>query len=59
MVTLGLEIVFWLILLSYVSARISQPKKGFKNNIKVVSQKSWGKVQNNWIEVKRNKNRDQ
>ena len=30
MVNLGLEIVFWLILLIYIGARLSQTKKGFK-----------------------------
>ena len=30
MVNLGLEIVFWLILLIYIGARITQTKKGFK-----------------------------
>ena len=27
---LGLEIVFWLILLTYLGARLTQTKKGFK-----------------------------
>ena len=27
---LGLEIVFWLILLSYLGARLNQNKKGYK-----------------------------
>ena len=30
MTNLGLEIVFWLILLIYMAARITQKKKGFK-----------------------------
>ena len=30
MVDLGLEIVFWLILLIYVGARLTQNKKGLK-----------------------------
>ncbi len=30
MVDLGLEIVFWLILLIYVGARLTQTKKGLK-----------------------------
>lgn len=30
MVNVGLEIVFWLILLMYIGARLSQTKKGFK-----------------------------
>jgi len=30
MVNLGLEIVFWLILLIYIGARLTQNKKGFK-----------------------------
>ncbi len=30
MTNLGLEIVFWLILLSYLGARLTQPKKGYK-----------------------------
>jgi len=30
MVNLGLEIIFWLILLIYIGARITQRKKGFK-----------------------------
>ena len=30
MVNLGLEIVFWLILLIYVGARLTQTKKGLK-----------------------------
>ena len=34
MFNLGLEIVFWLILLIYIGARITQRKKGLNNNIK-------------------------
>ena len=30
MMNLGLDLVFWLILLIYIGARITQPKKGFK-----------------------------
>jgi len=30
MANLGLEIVFWLILLIYLGARLSQTKKGYK-----------------------------
>ena len=30
MMNLGLEVVFWLILLIYIGARITQTKKGFK-----------------------------
>ena len=30
MINLGLELVFWLILLIYIGARITQTKKGFK-----------------------------
>ena len=30
MVNLGLEIVFWLILLTYLGARLSQTKQGYK-----------------------------
>ena len=34
MMNLGLEIVFWLILLIYIGARLSQTKKVISNNIK-------------------------
>ena len=30
MMNLGLEVVFWLTLLIYIGARITQTKKGFK-----------------------------
>ena len=30
MVNLGLELVFWLVLLIYICARLIQTKKGFK-----------------------------
>ena len=30
MVNLGLEILFWTILLTYLGARLTQTKKGFK-----------------------------
>ena len=30
MVNLGLEILFWAILLTYIGARLKQTKKGFK-----------------------------
>ena len=30
MVNLLLEVAFWLILVSYVGARVAQPKKGFR-----------------------------
>tara|TARA_B100000212_G_scaffold97128_1_gene71306 strand:- start:662 stop:778 length:117 start_codon:yes stop_codon:yes gene_type:complete len=32
MANLGLEIVFWVILLTYLGARLSQTSKGFKQN---------------------------
>tara|TARA_B100001287_G_scaffold229241_1_gene199535 strand:- start:131 stop:247 length:117 start_codon:yes stop_codon:yes gene_type:complete len=32
MANLGLEIIFWIILLTYVVARLTQTKKGFKQN---------------------------
>ena len=33
MVNIGLEILFWLILLTYVGARLTQTKNGYKKNI--------------------------
>jgi len=32
MVNLGLEIVFWVILLTYLGARLTHTSKGFKQN---------------------------
>ena len=32
MANLGLEIVFWIILLTYLGARLTQTSKGFKQN---------------------------
>ena len=43
MANLGLEIVFWVILLTYLGARLTQTSKGFKQNywIKFFIIKSW------------------
>ena len=35
MVNIGLEIVFWLILLIYIGVRLTQTKKGLNKNIKI------------------------